>query len=67
MGRVIVGTPYSLREYVERYAADSTCNCFVTSFQWGDLNRREASCSLELFTREAVPHVADSAVAGRTG
>jgi hypothetical protein len=43
-----------------------TCNHFVTSLQWGDLNHQEASHSMELFAREVMPHCADTAVAGST-
>jgi hypothetical protein len=38
-----------------------TCNYFVASFQWGDLNHQEASHSMELFAREVMPHFADAA------
>ena len=49
------------------HATDSTCNYFVASFQWGDLNHQEASYSMELFARDAMPHFADTALAGHTG
>jgi alkanesulfonate monooxygenase SsuD/methylene tetrahydromethanopterin reductase-like flavin-dependent oxidoreductase (luciferase family) len=60
--RLVVGSPQTVREYVERYVADSTCNYLVGSFQWGDLTHDEASRSLELFVREVMPHFVDSPV-----
>ena len=65
--RVIVGAPHTVRAYVERYAADSTCNYCVVSFQWGDLNHQEAAYSMELFAREVMPLFAYVAVTGSMG
>ena len=59
---LIVGSPETLKEYMERYANESDCNYFVASFQWGDLTHEEASRSLRLFTTEVMPHFVDSAV-----
>lgn len=52
--QVLVGSARTVREYVERYAADSGCNYIVTPVQWGDLTHEEASYSLELFTTEVM-------------
>jgi hypothetical protein len=60
--RLIVGSPQTVREYVERYVADSTCNYLVGSFQWGDLTHAEASRSLDLFATEVMPHFVESPV-----
>lgn len=60
--RLIVGSPQTVREYVERYVADSTCNYIVGSFQWGDLTHAEASRSLALFATEVMPHFVDAPV-----
>jgi hypothetical protein len=59
-----MGALHTVRDYVERYAADRIYNYFVASMQWGDLNHQEASHCMELFTREVMPHFADAAVAG---
>jgi hypothetical protein len=61
-----MGAPYTVRDCVERYAADRICNYFVASLQWGDLNHQEASHSMELFARKVMPHFADAAVVGNS-
>ena len=59
--RVLIGSPSTIREYVERYVSDSTCNYLVTAFQWGDLTHQEASYSMELFASEVMPLFAEPA------
>jgi alkanesulfonate monooxygenase SsuD/methylene tetrahydromethanopterin reductase-like flavin-dependent oxidoreductase (luciferase family) len=54
---VVVGSPDTVREYVQRYAEDSGSNYFVGAFQWGDLTHEEAMRSLRLFGTEAMPAV----------
>jgi alkanesulfonate monooxygenase SsuD/methylene tetrahydromethanopterin reductase-like flavin-dependent oxidoreductase (luciferase family) len=54
--RVVVGSPRTVREYVARYAEDSSCNYLVASFQWGDITHQEASRSMALFASEVMPH-----------
>jgi alkanesulfonate monooxygenase SsuD/methylene tetrahydromethanopterin reductase-like flavin-dependent oxidoreductase (luciferase family) len=54
---VVVGSPETVREYVERYAAEGEANYFVGAFQWGDLTHAEAMRSLELFGTEVMPHI----------
>jgi hypothetical protein len=61
-----MGASHPVRDCVERYATDRTCNYFVASMQRGDLNHQEASHCMELFTREVMLHFADAAVAGST-
>jgi alkanesulfonate monooxygenase SsuD/methylene tetrahydromethanopterin reductase-like flavin-dependent oxidoreductase (luciferase family) len=56
---LIVGSPRTVREYVERYCAESGANYFVGSFQWGDLTHEEASRSLGYFASEVMPGLAD--------
>jgi hypothetical protein len=46
-----------VRDYVMHYAAESGCNYFVSSFQWGDVTHEEASRSLRLFVSEVMPSV----------
>jgi hypothetical protein len=58
--RFIVGSPQTVRQYVERYVTESTCNYLVGSFQWGDLTHAEESRSLALFAAEVMPHFVDS-------
>ncbi len=57
---VLVGSPETVRDYVAHYAAESDCNYFVGSFQWGDVTHEEASRSLRLFVSEVMPYVADA-------
>jgi alkanesulfonate monooxygenase SsuD/methylene tetrahydromethanopterin reductase-like flavin-dependent oxidoreductase (luciferase family) len=52
---VLAGSPTTIREYVERYGAESGANYFVSAFQWGDLTHEEASHSLDLFASEVMP------------
>ena len=54
---LIAGSPATVREYLERYAAGSGANYYVGAFQWGDLTHAEASHSLKLFTSEVMPAV----------
>jgi alkanesulfonate monooxygenase SsuD/methylene tetrahydromethanopterin reductase-like flavin-dependent oxidoreductase (luciferase family) len=58
--RLIVGSPQTVRQYVERYVTESTCNYLEGSFQWGDLTHAEASRSPALFAAEVMPHFVDS-------
>jgi hypothetical protein len=53
----VIGSPRTVREYVERWAEQSGCNYWVSSFQWGDLTHEEASRSLGLFAEEVMPAV----------
>ena len=52
---MVVGSPATIREYLQRYAAETGANYFVGSFHWGDLSHQEACRSLELFASEAMP------------
>ena len=54
---VLVGSPETVRDYVLHYAAESDCNYFVSSFQWGDITHEEASRSLRLFVSEVMPYI----------
>ncbi len=47
-----VGSPATVRSFVERYKAEAGSNYFVASFQWGDLTHEEASRSMDLFASE---------------
>ncbi len=52
---LLVGSPTTIRDYVERYCRDSGANYFVGSFHWGNLTHAEASKSLRLFSEVAMP------------
>lgn len=52
--QVIIGSPATVREFVERYESESDCNYLVTSVQWGDIGHEEASYSLGLFMSEVM-------------
>lgn len=52
---LLVGSPKTIRQYVERYVEESGANYFCASFQWGDLTHEEAAKSLRLFTQEVMP------------
>jgi alkanesulfonate monooxygenase SsuD/methylene tetrahydromethanopterin reductase-like flavin-dependent oxidoreductase (luciferase family) len=54
---VVVGSPETVRAYVQHYAADSGMNYFAGAFQWGDLSHDEAIRSLRLFAAEVMPAV----------
>jgi alkanesulfonate monooxygenase SsuD/methylene tetrahydromethanopterin reductase-like flavin-dependent oxidoreductase (luciferase family) len=56
----VVGSPETVRAYVQRYAAESGMNYFVGAFQWGDLTHDEARRSLQLFAGEVMPAVRPS-------
>jgi alkanesulfonate monooxygenase SsuD/methylene tetrahydromethanopterin reductase-like flavin-dependent oxidoreductase (luciferase family) len=60
--RVVVGSPQTVREHVQRYVEDSGCNYLVTSFQWGDLTHEEASRSMEAFAAEVMPQFSDLSI-----
>ena len=55
----IAASPESMREFLDEYIATGA-NYFVCSFQWGDLSHEQAMRSIELFTKEVMPHYVDS-------
>jgi alkanesulfonate monooxygenase SsuD/methylene tetrahydromethanopterin reductase-like flavin-dependent oxidoreductase (luciferase family) len=59
---VVAGSPATVREYVRRYAEESTSNYFVASFQWGDITHAEAMHSVRLFAEQVMPAVARAGV-----
>ena len=54
---LVVGAAATVRDYMQRYAAETGANYFVGSFHWGDLSHQEACRSLELFASEVMPAV----------
>jgi alkanesulfonate monooxygenase SsuD/methylene tetrahydromethanopterin reductase-like flavin-dependent oxidoreductase (luciferase family) len=53
---LIAGTPTTVREKIEQQVEESGANYFVARFAYGDLTHEESVRSLELFTREVMPH-----------
>lgn len=54
-GGVMAGSPASIREFMEEYAATGA-NYMVCSFQWGNLSHAQAMRSVELWATEIMPH-----------
>ncbi|MFN8557861.1 MAG: LLM class flavin-dependent oxidoreductase [Dehalococcoidia bacterium] len=54
---VVVGSPDTVRAYVQRYADQSGSNYFVGAFQWGDLTAAQQLHSMQLFATEVMPRV----------
>ena len=52
---LLVGSPATIKRYVERYTEETGANYFCASFQWGDLTHAEASKSLRLFSEHVMP------------
>ena len=44
-----------MREFLDEYI-ETGANYFVCSFQWGNLSHQQAMRSIELFTKEVMPH-----------
>jgi alkanesulfonate monooxygenase SsuD/methylene tetrahydromethanopterin reductase-like flavin-dependent oxidoreductase (luciferase family) len=57
---VLVGSPETIGDYVERYARESGANYFVAAFQWGNITHDQALHSLELFAARVVPGIGAS-------
>lgn len=55
----IAASPESMREFLDEYIATGA-SYFVCSFQWGDLSHQQAMRSIELFTKEVMPHYVDA-------
>ena len=53
---IIAGTPQTVREELEKQLEETGTNYFVVRFAYGDLTHEESVRSLELFTREVMPH-----------
>jgi len=52
---VVVGTPDSVRSYMDEYMATGA-NYFVCSFQWGHISHEHAMRSIDLFVEHIMPH-----------
>jgi alkanesulfonate monooxygenase SsuD/methylene tetrahydromethanopterin reductase-like flavin-dependent oxidoreductase (luciferase family) len=53
---LMLGTPTSLRERIEREIEQTGANYYVPRFAYGNLTHEESVRSLELFTNEVMPH-----------
>ncbi|MGD1210038.1 MAG: LLM class flavin-dependent oxidoreductase [Candidatus Acidiferrales bacterium] len=53
---IIMGTPATVRAKIEEQLDQCGANYFVPRFAYGDLTHEESVRSLELFTREVMPH-----------
>jgi alkanesulfonate monooxygenase SsuD/methylene tetrahydromethanopterin reductase-like flavin-dependent oxidoreductase (luciferase family) len=53
---LITGTPATVRAIIEEEIEESGCNYYVPRFAYGNLTHEESVRSLELFTREVMPH-----------
>jgi alkanesulfonate monooxygenase SsuD/methylene tetrahydromethanopterin reductase-like flavin-dependent oxidoreductase (luciferase family) len=51
-----MGTPATVRAKIEEQLDQCGANYFVPRFAYGDLTHEESVRSLELFTREVMPH-----------
>ena len=63
-GRLLVGSPATVRDQLATYLEESGANYFVGSFQWGDLTHHEAMHSMELFATEVMPYAEVGVPAG---
>jgi hypothetical protein len=58
---LLVGSPTTVGERLERTIASSGANYLMCSFHWGALTHAEALHSLQLFARELMPRLRDAA------
>lgn len=56
-GLAAVGTPAEVRAILEAQLAESGANYLGCRFAFGDLSLEESLCSIDLFTREVMPHL----------
>jgi alkanesulfonate monooxygenase SsuD/methylene tetrahydromethanopterin reductase-like flavin-dependent oxidoreductase (luciferase family) len=62
---VLVGSPDTIGDYVQRQAEESGANYFVAAFQWGSITNEQAEHSLELFATRIMPHFSGLATSVR--
>ena len=55
-GRIITGSPRTVREEIARQMADTGANYFITRFAYGNLTHEQSARSLGLFVSEVMPH-----------
>jgi len=54
---ILVGSPATVRDQIQRLVTASGINYFMGSFAWGDLSFEQSAHSLELFARDVMPHI----------
>jgi alkanesulfonate monooxygenase SsuD/methylene tetrahydromethanopterin reductase-like flavin-dependent oxidoreductase (luciferase family) len=55
-GRIITGSPRTVREEIARQMEDTGANYFITRFAYGNLTHEQSARSLELFVSEVMPY-----------
>ena len=55
-GRMIMGSPRTVREEIARQIEETGANYFITRFAYGNLTHEQSVRSLELFVSEVMPH-----------
>jgi alkanesulfonate monooxygenase SsuD/methylene tetrahydromethanopterin reductase-like flavin-dependent oxidoreductase (luciferase family) len=55
-GRMIMGSPRTVREEIARQLEETGANYFITRFAYGNLTHEQSVRSLELFVSEVMPH-----------
>jgi alkanesulfonate monooxygenase SsuD/methylene tetrahydromethanopterin reductase-like flavin-dependent oxidoreductase (luciferase family) len=60
-GRIVVGSPGTVRERVADYLARSGANYVLGVFAFGSLTEEQVLSSLDLFAREVAPALAGAA------
>jgi alkanesulfonate monooxygenase SsuD/methylene tetrahydromethanopterin reductase-like flavin-dependent oxidoreductase (luciferase family) len=61
-GRLLVGSPATVREQLGSYLQESGANYFIGSFAFGSLPIEQVLSSVDLFAREVMPALAPAAV-----
>jgi alkanesulfonate monooxygenase SsuD/methylene tetrahydromethanopterin reductase-like flavin-dependent oxidoreductase (luciferase family) len=54
-GKLLIGSPDTVRRRLADYLERSGANYFIGAFSWGDLAPRDIHRSLDLFAREVIP------------
>ena len=52
---ILIGSPRTVREKIERLIAESGCNYVIGAFAWGTLTQAQSLRSLELFATQVMP------------
>jgi alkanesulfonate monooxygenase SsuD/methylene tetrahydromethanopterin reductase-like flavin-dependent oxidoreductase (luciferase family) len=55
-GRIITGSPRTMREEIARQIEETGANYFITRFAYGNLTHEQSARSLELFVSEVMPY-----------
>src|SRR3984957_9674215 len=55
-GRMIMGSPTTVRDAIAREINETGANYFITRFAYGNLTHEQASRSLDLFITDIMPH-----------